>query len=395
MKPQRKSGRVSLAFLLPVSLLTVTNNYPAHAAMLTATGTDAAICNQEVSVSNGVTAARLDGGDCLISFTSTAAETEWTAPSNLFSIRYLAIGGGGGGATGYDSAGGGGGGAGMALAGSLAIAPGADYSIAIGAGGNGGANARANNWGSAGVATTFSSLTASGGQGGYGSRSVPGGARVGGAAQVGTTTSGRGGNGGSGGSGGGGGGGASGAGGNGVVSAGGGSAGAGLASDITGTSVTYAAGGSGGSSVSAVTGAAGASNTGRGGNAGGGANASSAGGGNGGSGVVYIRYSTAPVTFNSLGAQDGSSVARYRTNTVLEASAQAAGRVTFFAEGKRIPRCIDVVASGSGSNFTASCNWMPSRKGAVAVSASIKPTVPGLVSRTTTNFSVVTRTGRR
>lgn len=395
MLHRRISVQYFATFILALGLITGTSTHSSYAATVIASGTDAAICNQEVSVSTGITAERLVGGDCLISFTSTAAQTQWTAPSNLFSVRYLAIGGGGGGATGYDSAGGGGGGAGMMLAGSLPVTPGAEYSITIGAGGNGGANARANNWGSAGVATTFSSITASGGQGGYGSRSAPGGARVGGAAQVGTTTSGRGGNGGTGGSGGGGGGGASGAGGNGVVSAGGGAAGAGLANDITGISVTYAAGGSGGSSVSAVTGAAGANNTGRGGNAGGGANASSGGGGNGGSGVLYIRYSTTPVPINSLRAQDGSSVARYRTNTVLEASAQAAGRITFFVDGKRIPRCIDLAASGSGSNFTASCNWMPSRKGAVVVSALVKPTTPGIVSRATTNFSVVTRTGRR
>lgn len=395
MKLDCASLRASIALLLPFSLLSFAQAPSAHAATVTATGTDAAICNQEVSTSTGVTVQRLVGGDCLIAFTQPSTLAAWTAPSDLYSVRYLVIGGGGGGATGYDSAGGGGGGAGMMLTGSLSIAPGTDYEINVGAGGNGGANARANNWGSAGTETTFSLITASGGQGGYGSRSAPGGARVGGAAQVGTTTSGRGGNGGTGGSGGGGGGGASGAGGNGAVSAGGGSAGAGLASDITGTSVTYAAGGSGGSSVSAVTGASGSNNTGRGGNAGGGANASSGGGGAGGSGVVYIRYSTTPAVFNSLKVQGGLSAARYRTSTTLEASVQSEGRVTFLADGKRIPRCIDIAATGSANNYVATCNWLPSRKGAVSIGAITKPTAPGLTSRTSTNVSVITRTTRR
>ena len=392
---KRTQLRIVGALVLIVPTFMCVQAPAAHAVVVTATGTDAAICNQEVSNSTGVTAERLAGGDCLISFTSTAATTRWTAPNNLFSIRYLAIGGGGGGATGYDSGGGGGGGAGMMLTGSLTISPGTDYSITIGAGGNGGANARANNWGGSGEATTFSSLIADGGQGGYGSRSVPGGARVGGAAQVGTTVSGRGGNGGSGGGGGGGGGGASGAGGTGVVSSGGGSGGAGLANDISGTSVTYAAGGAGGSSVSAVTGASGASNTGRGGNAGGGANASSGGGGNGGSGVVFIRYSTTPTIFNSLIVQGGSMIARHRTNVTLEASVQSEGRVTFLADGKRIPRCIDIAASGSANNYVATCNWLPSRKGAVNIGAITKPTAPGLTSRTSTLVSVIARTTRR
>lgn len=387
--------RSFVTVLLSSGLITGTSAEISHAATVIATGTDAAICNQEVSVTAGVVAQRLAGGDCLIAFTQPSTLTSWTAPSDLFSITYLAVGGGGGGATGYDNGGGGGGGGGMMLTGTFRVSPGNDYSVNVGAGGAGGANARANNPGSNGNATTFSDLTATGGQGGFGSRTTPGGARVGGAAQVSNATSGRGGNGGSGGGGGGGGGGANGAGGTGVVAGAGGSAGSGLSNNITGSAITFAGGGAGGSSNSTSTGASGASNTGRGGDAGSGGNASSGGGGTGGSGVFYIRYSTTPVTFNSLAIQGGTTVARFRTSTNLEASIQAAGRVTFFADGKRIPRCIDLATSGSGSTHVATCNWAPSRKGAMTISAAVKPTAPGLMSRASATFSVLTRTTRR
>ena len=387
--------RVAGALVLLIPAFTFAQAPAAQAVVVTATGTDAAICNQEVSVTVGVVVQRLEGGDCLIAFTQPSTLSSWIAPSNLFSISYLAVGGGGGGATGYDNGGGGGGGGGMMLTGTYNISPGNDYSVNIGTGGAGGANARANNPGANGSATTFGDITATGGQGGYGSRTAPGGARVGGAAQTGTSLSGRGGNGGSGGGGGGGGGGATGAGGTGIVGGAGGSGGSGFNSDISGNTTSFASGGAGGSAGAASSGTSGASNTGRGGNAGSGGNASSGGGGAGGSGVLYIRYSTAPVVFNSLSIQGGTTVARYRTGANLEASIQAAGRVTFFADGKRIPRCIDLATSGAGSTHVATCTWAPSRKGAMTISAAIKPTAPGLVSRTSATFSVVTRTTRR
>lgn len=379
-------------FLIASSLIGL---QPAHGTTLVATGTDAAICNQELTSSTGVVAQRLPNGDCLIAFTSTSTTTVWTAPNDLYIVDYLVVGGGGGGATGYDSAGGGGGGGGMLLTDSLALSPGSNHDVSIGAGGNGGANARANNWGANGGSTIFSSVTATGGQGGYGSRSAPGGARAGGAAQNGSITSGRGGNGGTGGSGGGGGGGAAGVGGSGVVSGGGGNGGSGISSSFTGTSVTFSSGGSGGSAISAVSGSSAASNTGRGGNAGGGANASSGGGGNGGSGVVYLKYSTTPIAFNSLGVQGGASTAVFRRNVTLEGNIASPGTITFYADGKRIPRCANMDASGSGSNFLATCTWQPSRRGAVRISALAKPTAALFANRTSTQITVVNRTSRR
>lgn len=85
----------------------------AEAASVAATGTDAAICNQEVSDNTNVTAVRLAGGDCVITF--TAGITSWVPAKNLKSVKILLVGGGGGGGGSYDTAGAGGGGAGQVL----------------------------------------------------------------------------------------------------------------------------------------------------------------------------------------------------------------------------------------------------------------------------------------
>lgn len=224
---------------------------------------------------------------------TTVETTSWTAPAGVSRVQYLVVGGGGGGGNGYDSGGGGGAGGGMVLTDYLDVIPGITYTVTVGAGGTGGDNIRSNRNGTAGNDSVFATVTALGGGLGYGSRSAPGGIRIGGAAQVGSTTSGQGGNGGGGGGAGGGGGGATGAGGNGTGSTPAGTGGAGLASSITGSAVTYGGGGNGGTAnAGVITGATGAANTGKGGGAGSANGSTSAAGGNGGSGIVVVKYGT-------------------------------------------------------------------------------------------------------
>ena len=226
---------------------------------------------------------------------STVGTTTWRAPVLTNTLTYLVVGGGGGGGNGYTAGGGGGGGAGMVLTGTLDVIPGTYYTVTIGAGGAGAPATPplTNQNGSSGSSSVFSSITALGGAPGYGSRTLPGGAGVGGATQVGATTAPQGGNGGdtaasaAGGSGGGGGG-ASGAGGNGTAGAGG-AAGAGLASTLSGSSVTYGVGGAGARGNTNVTAADGSTNTGNGGG-GGGQITGTAAGGTGGSGIVIITF---------------------------------------------------------------------------------------------------------
>ena len=219
--------------------------------------------------------------------------TSWTAPAGVTSVEYLVVGGGGGGGNGYDSGGGGGAGGGMVLTGTLSVTPGNSYTVTVGDGGIGGADTRANISGTDGGSSVFDSITATGGQGGYGSRTAPGGAGVGGDAQNSNITSGRAGNGGAGGSAGGGGGGAGGNGTNRISSSSAGVGGVGITSSISGFVVTYGGGGNGGTAnVDNNNGAAGTANTGKGGGAGSATGSNSGGGGNGGSGVVVLKYLT-------------------------------------------------------------------------------------------------------
>lgn len=368
----------------------------ARAVSVSATGTNPAVCDQQVNDATGVTATRLAGGDCLVKFTSTGISYSWTAPSNLYSVTYLVVGGGGSGGTGWDSVGAGGGGGGMVLAGTYRLSPNLSYSITVGAGGIQSTNARSGNNGFAGGASSFGQLNALGGGLGFTARGSNGTIQAGGSKQNSSIAAAIGGSGGySGGAGGGGGGGASANGSNGS-GASAGSGGAGISNSITDSAVTYGAGGAGGVGSTTATGASGAANTGNGGAGGSGGGAASASGGVGGSGVVMIRYSTTSPTVNSFALSGAPFTAMYRGSTTINLNVNVSATATFLADGKRIAGCISLPASGSASSYSSSCTWSPTKKGAVSLMALITPTSPGFASFTSTiNISVVTRTGSR
>jgi len=382
-----------IATALICGFITITS---ANAAMVTASGSDPSICDQIVNDATGVTASRLSGGDCLVKFASTSISYEWTAPANLYSVTYLIVGGGGSGGTGWDSTGAAGGGGGMVLSGTTTISANSLYTVIVGAGGSQSTNARGAYNGNSGNSSTFSTLTALGGGFGYTSRQNSGVSQAGGAAQVGTTTAPRGGSSGGGGSGGGGGGGSDGAGGSGSGTSAG-SGGAGESNSITSSAVTYGAGGAGGANTgTSTTGAAGGANTGKGGGGGIGGNASSASGGAGGSGVVIIRYSTTPAIVNSFALLGNPTTATFRNPTTINIDVSIPSKITFLANGKKISGCISISANGSGSSYTASCNWKPTVKNSTRITAQIKPTSPGIATFSSNIIiSVVPRTGTR
>jgi hypothetical protein len=225
---------------------------------------------------------------------TTIGSTSWTAPSWVTSVEYLLVGGGGGSGGGYDTGAGGGGGGGMVLTGTLSITPGATYTITVGDGGNAGTVDRTvplETNGGSGEDSTFASITALGGGGGFGSRlPAPGGNDgSGGPAAVNPSTASLGGRGGGSNGGGGGGGGSSGAGGNKSLTTAG-EGGAGTASSLSGSSVNYGVGGNGGTGASNNNAVAGTSNRGNGARGGGGAAGSQRQGAKGGSGIVVIKY---------------------------------------------------------------------------------------------------------
>lgn len=55
-------------------------------------------------------------------------------------------------------------------------------------------------------------------------------------------------------------------------------------------------------------------------------------------------------------------------------SVNAPGKVRFFLNGKRIANCLAVSTSGSGSSYTATCNWRPSVTGRQSITATLTPT---------------------
>ena len=276
------SVTVPLLSILPTAM-------PAAEAATAGSG----VCTQTVGSATGVSAVQ-SGNDCIVTFTSSAAATTWTAPSYLTSARVLIVGGGASGDRGENAVHWGhGGGGGQVIERTISITPSTAYDVSVGAGGAGTTSTTAKS--KPGVLSKFGSITAwpglgawntsfsggtsgSGNLGGYGLSQLPGG----------------------------GGGGAGGAG----VDINGG---IGIISDITGTSTMYGMGGAGrntsgfGTSynssgvlvtnggVTPVTYA----NTGQGGSD----ISGNTGSTSGTAGIIVIRYSVVlSLTFNSNGA---------------------------------------------------------------------------------------------
>ena len=167
-----------------ISLLAILffNNFvfiqPAKAALVTATGTNPSICNQNVDVTTGVTAERLANGDCLIKF-SSAATIVWTVPTGVANAKVLIVGGGGGGGGGGTRngslcsdtnggaarlGGGGGGGGGGQVKDNAAISNlSGSLTVVVGSAGTSGAGANCGAAGSTGGSGGTSSIATSGG----------------------------------------------------------------------------------------------------------------------------------------------------------------------------------------------------------------------------------------
>lgn len=330
------------------------------------------------------------------------ASSGFNIPVGVTSIQALVVGGGGGG--GYDGGGGGGGG-GLYQSSNLSVTPETTYSVQVGAGGAavmgyiGGSLGCNASWNStvrgcssaAGGTSIFGTVSASGGGGGGGIESDGG-------ADSDSSATARGGGGGAGGqnsrtginspgvgafsggavaadtndTGGGGGGSGVAAGSTGQLSAAGGGA---TGATATLNSILYGSGGAGGtfSTTTIALGGSGAGNGGaqtntpttpainRGGGGGGGGYGDQRGT-HGAAGVVIIKYALQSFATISL-----SSSPVYRATTTITANTNVAGKVTFFANGKRIPGCI----ARATVNLVATCSWKPSIHGPITIFTSI------------------------
>jgi hypothetical protein len=111
-------------------------------------------------------------------------------------------------------------------------------------------------------------------------------------------------------------------------------------------------------------------------------------GGRTGDGVItitYLNFQNSSITL----ATSSASVA-YRKSMTLTASSAQNGKVTFFANEKKIPGCIGIALSSS-----ATCTWLPSARGVAIVKVILTPSGPYYSSSSSTTVSVVQRTGVR
>jgi hypothetical protein len=93
--------------------------------------------------------------------------------------------------------------------------------------------------------------------------------------------------------------------------------------------------------------------------------------------------------FNSLALAGSVTTATYRTVVVITANVSVASRVTFKVNGKVLPGCKNRLASGSSSSFSATCNWRPSNRGTVSLTAAATPTGAGISSATSDPVSIM------
>jgi hypothetical protein len=90
--------------------------------------------------------------------------------------------------------------------------------------------------------------------------------------------------------------------------------------------------------------------------------------------------------FNSLAL---GGAATFRQVVTITANVSVASRVTFRAKNVIIAGCKNKLTSGSSPNIIATCNWRPSMRGAVVITATAVPTGAGISSATATPVSVV------
>ena len=141
----------------------------------------------------------------------------------------------------------------------------------------------------------------------------------------------------------------------------------------------------------------------RGGGGGGGSynsgtNQSSTAGSNSSHGYVTISTLTViTANFNSFALAGNVTAANYRTAINVNANIEVASKVTFRANGIRIPGCINKSTSGTTPNIVAVCSWKPNRRGSITLTAVAIPTVSGNSGSTQTpiRVTVANRTAPR
>ncbi len=100
---------------------------------------------------------------------------------------------------------------------------------------------------------------------------------------------------------------------------------------------------------------------------------------------------------SALGAPSVSGAVYKGVTKQITITSNAAGRVRFFVNGKRISNCLAVSTTGSGSSYTATCSWKPAVQGRQFLTASITPVLVSFTGATSARSEVLVlkRSGNR
>jgi len=95
--------------------------------------------------------------------------------------------------------------------------------------------------------------------------------------------------------------------------------------------------------------------------------------------LIYINIPVTPTTpLNSSVTMTIPANTTFRLPTSLTAATSTTGKVTFFANGKRIPGCVSVqTVTNTGvtpNTYSATCSWKPATRGSISLSATFVPT---------------------
>lgn len=112
--------------------------------------------------------------------------------------------------------------------------------------------------------------------------------------------------------------------------------------------------------------------------------------------VTIVNINIAAPLFNSFATAGNVKTAIYRSPITLTANLDTASKVTFKSNGIRIPGCIGVRTTGTSPNIVATCNWRPTGRGQLVLTAAAIPIAGGGTSVSgSLRISVTGRTGTR
>lgn len=97
----------------------------------------------------------------------------------------------------------------------------------------------------------------------------------------------------------------------------------------------------------------------------------------------------------TITAPSVSAVVSKGISTPISVSLNSSGTVQFFANGKRIAKCLSIPTTGTSPNYTATCNWVPTLQGSIQLSARLRVDSSTVVNSSATQVLVRKRSATR